>query len=71
MNWKEHISSDPSIMFGKMVIQGTRIPVELILEKLASDYSFDDLKEAYPHITTAIFRPVYFTLPIIPNMKRH
>ena len=53
MNWKEHISSDPSIMLGKMVIKGTRIPVELILEKLASDYSFDDLKKAYPRITTA------------------
>jgi uncharacterized protein (DUF433 family) len=53
MNWNEHISSDPSVMFGKMVIKGTRIPVELILEKLASDYSFDDLKESYPRITTA------------------
>jgi uncharacterized protein (DUF433 family) len=52
MNWKEHLSSDPSIMLGKVVIKGTRIPVDLILEKLASDYSFDDLKEAYPHITT-------------------
>jgi uncharacterized protein (DUF433 family) len=39
MNWKEHISSEPSIMLGKVVIKGTRIPVDLILEKLASDYS--------------------------------
>ncbi len=52
MNWKGYISSDPEIMFGKMVIKGTRIPVELILEKLATDYSFDDLKQAYPRITT-------------------
>lgn len=52
MNWKEHISSDPDIMFGKMVIKGTRIPVEIILEKLAAGYSFDDLKQAYPRITT-------------------
>ena len=36
MNWREYISSDPAIMFGKMVIKGTRIPVELILEKLAA-----------------------------------
>jgi len=53
MNWGEHISSDPAIMFGKMVIKGTRIPVELILEKLATGYSFDNLKEAYPHVTTS------------------
>lgn len=30
MNWRDHISSDPDIMFGKMVIKGTRIPVELL-----------------------------------------
>ena len=53
MNWKEHISSDPTIMFGKMVIKGTRIPVEVILEKLAAGNTFDDLKLAYPRISTA------------------
>ena len=29
------IRSDPSIMMGKPVVAGTRIPVQLILEKLA------------------------------------
>lgn len=53
MNWKDHISSDPDILFGKMVIRNTRIPVALILEKLAADYSVEELKEAYPRITTA------------------
>ncbi|MGZ8518486.1 MAG: DUF433 domain-containing protein [Chitinophagaceae bacterium] len=51
MNWREHLSSDPTIMFGKMVIKDTRIPVELILEKLAMSYSVDELKQAYPRIT--------------------
>jgi uncharacterized protein (DUF433 family) len=51
MNWKEHISSDPAIMFGKTVIKGTRIPVDLILEKLATGNSFNDLIQAYPKIT--------------------
>ncbi len=51
MNWKEHIYSDPSIMFGKMVIKNTRIPVELILEKLGHGYSFDAIKQAYPRLT--------------------
>ena len=53
MNWKEHISSDPAIMFGKMVIKGTRIPVELILGKLAAGESFNNLIAAYPGITTS------------------
>ncbi len=51
MTWRAYISSDPAVMFGKMVIKGTRRPVELILEKLAAGYSIDNLKEAYPHIT--------------------
>lgn len=32
MNWQEYIESNPKIMFGKPVIKGTRIPVDLILE---------------------------------------
>lgn len=36
-----------------MVIKDTRIPVELILEKLAGEYSFESLVEAYPRITKA------------------
>ena len=51
MNWKNHISSDPEIMFGKTVIKGTRIPVELILEKLAMGYSTEELIAAYPKVT--------------------
>lgn len=51
MNWKEYIATDPEIMFGKMVIKGTRIPVELILEKLASGITFAELNLAYPRIT--------------------
>ncbi len=46
-----HILSDSKIMFGKPVIKNTRITVELILEKLADGYSFQDLLNAYPSIT--------------------
>jgi len=51
MDWREHISSDPSIMFGKPCIKNTRIPVDLILEKLGNGYSIDDLFAAYPKIS--------------------
>lgn len=51
MDWREHISSDPSIMFGKPCIKNTRIPVDLILEKLGNGYSIDDLLAAYPKIS--------------------
>ena len=47
----ELIQSDPSIMMGKPVIAGTRIPVELILEKLAAGETADQLLEAHPRLT--------------------
>ncbi len=51
LNWQERINADPKIMFGKPVIKGTRIPVELILEKLALGESMEYLLKAYPRIT--------------------
>lgn len=51
MNWRSHITSDPSIMFGKPCIENTRIPVDLILEKLGNGVSVQDLLLAYPKIS--------------------
>ena len=48
---EQRIISDPAIMLGKPVIAGTRITVELILEKLADGDTVDDLLEEYPHLT--------------------
>lgn len=45
------IQSDPSIMMGKPVITGTRITVELILEKLAAGETVEQILEAYPRLT--------------------
>ena len=45
------IVSDPSIMMGKPVIAGTRIPVELILEKIAAGETIEQLLEAHPRLT--------------------
>ncbi len=38
-------------MMGKPVIVGTRITVELILEKLAAGETVDDLLKAHPRLT--------------------
>ena len=45
------IQSHPSIMIGKPVIAGTRITVELILEKLAAGESVEQLLKAHPCLT--------------------
>ena len=51
MNWRDFLESKPDILFGKMVIKNTRIPVDLIIEKLANNITIDDLLKAYPHVT--------------------
>lgn len=45
------ITSDPKIMMGKPIIRGTRITVELVLEKLASGETVEQLLEAHPRLT--------------------
>jgi uncharacterized protein (DUF433 family) len=45
------IVSDRAILNGKPVIAGTRISVELILEKLGAGESVDDILADYPHLT--------------------
>ena len=47
------IEIDPKIMVGKPVIKGTRITVELILEKLAAGETIEDIIESYPHLDRA------------------
>ena len=51
MNWKNHIKVDPDIMFGKPVISGTRVPVDIILNKLAGGKTVEQLLKSYPHLT--------------------
>ncbi|NUO79342.1 DUF433 domain-containing protein [candidate division KSB1 bacterium] len=45
------IESNPNVMMGKPVVAGTRITVELILEKLAAGETIDQLLEAHPRLT--------------------
>lgn len=52
MNWKNSIVSDPEIMFGKPIIKGTRVPVDLILNKLAGGRTVEQLLKSYPHLTS-------------------
>jgi uncharacterized protein (DUF433 family) len=45
------IQSDPAIMMGKPVFAGTRITVELVLERLAAGESEKQLLESFPQLT--------------------
>jgi len=41
---------NPRIMLGKPVIKGTRLPVEIIVEKIAYGADLNDLKKDYPFL---------------------
>jgi uncharacterized protein (DUF433 family) len=45
------ITSDPKIMMGKPTVAGTRITVELILEKLAAGETVDQILSEHPRLT--------------------
>ena len=45
------IEINPAVVLGKPVIRRTRIPVELILRKLADGMTEADLLDAYPRLT--------------------
>lgn len=47
----DRIEINPKVMLGKPVVRGTRIPVELILRKLAEGANEEDLLDAYPRLT--------------------
>lgn len=44
------ITSDPKIMMGKPVIAGTRITVELILDKLAAGETVEQILSEHPRL---------------------
>ena len=50
IDWKDHIELNPDIMYGKPVLIGTRIPVDLIIEKLSLGESIENMIAAYPTI---------------------
>lgn len=44
------ITTNPQILTGKPVIVGTRISVQLILEKMRDGWTITDLLDDYPHL---------------------
>lgn len=68
MNWRDYIVSDPTIMFGKPVIKGTRIPADLVLEKLGNGETVHQLVDSYPRVTEeAVFACFLFASETVKN----
>jgi uncharacterized protein (DUF433 family) len=51
MNLPQHIEIRADVMLGKPCLSGTRIPVYLILEKLAAGETAGEILTFYPQLT--------------------
>ena len=51
MQWKNHIEVNPNVLVGKPVIKGTRISVELILDRFADGWTMENVLASYPHLS--------------------
>lgn len=51
MNWRDYITTDPNICHGQACIRGTRIPVAVVLDNLATNLSHQEILQSYPSLT--------------------
>jgi uncharacterized protein (DUF433 family) len=56
LDYREVVVSNPGVMMGKPVIAGTRITVELILEKLAAGETVEQILDAHPRLSEGSVR---------------
>ena len=59
MNWRDHIISNPEIVAGRPVVKGTRLSVDLILDRLADGWTAEDLFKSYPRLTPEALQAVF------------
>lgn len=51
MEWRDRIEVNPAVLVGKPIIKGTRISVELILDRFADGWSMEDILASYTHLS--------------------
>jgi uncharacterized protein (DUF433 family) len=56
MKFPARIEAKPAVMMGKPCVKGTRIPVYLLLEKMAAGETFEQLLAAYPRLAVEDLR---------------
>lgn len=65
------IISDPKILSGKPIIAGTRITVELILDRFASGMSEKQILEDYPHLSSNQIQAAVAYAKKVISQKNH
>jgi len=65
------VCKNPKIMVGKPVIRGTRITVELILDKLVADVPIEGILADYPHLTrNDVLSSLAYARSLLPSRPR-
>ena len=59
MRLPDRIAIDPEIMMGKPCVKGTRIPVYILLQKMAAGESQAEPLQAYPQLSNADITAVW------------
>jgi uncharacterized protein (DUF433 family) len=59
VSWRDYIISDPEILVGRPLVKGTRLSVDLILDRLADGWTAADLFKAYPGLTPQALQAVF------------
>ena len=68
MNYSAYIESKPTVLYGKPVIKGTRIGVDLVIEKLSYGETVSDLLAAYPQLSAEqIYACLAYATALIRN----
>lgn len=72
MTYQKYITINPKIMAGKPVITGTRIPVEIIIKKLAQNMDVEKILQDYPRLTKeAISAALWYASEIISKEETY
>lgn len=63
----DRISIDPRICHGKPCIRGTRVPVFIILDALASGMTYEEISDDYPPITNDDIKAALYYAALLAN----
>ena len=69
----KRIIIDPAICFGKPILEGTRIPVYMVLDLLEEGCSFEEIiKDYYPDLTVDDIKIcIHYANQVIKNEEVH
>ena len=64
---EKHISVNPDVQHGKPCIKGTRTPIHVILEALATGMNVEQVKKEYSPITTEDIQACIFYAALLAD----